>query len=58
MKVHEYQAKELFRQHGVAVPEGAVASTPKRPPTGLKRWGTEPSSRRRSTPVEGARPAA
>jgi len=28
MKVHEYQAKELFRQQGVAVPEGSVASTP------------------------------
>jgi succinyl-CoA synthetase beta subunit len=25
MKIHEYQAKELFRRHGVAVPEGAVA---------------------------------
>ena len=25
MKIHEYQAKELFRKHGVAVPEGGVA---------------------------------
>ncbi|MFZ7125048.1 MAG: ADP-forming succinate--CoA ligase subunit beta [Desulfobacterales bacterium] len=25
MKIHEYQAKELFRKHGVTVPEGAVA---------------------------------
>ena len=25
MKIHEYQAKELFRKNGVAVPEGAVA---------------------------------
>ena len=27
MKLHEYQAKELFRAHGVAVPDGGVAST-------------------------------
>ncbi len=25
MKIHEYQAKELFRKHGVPVPEGTVA---------------------------------
>ena len=28
MNIHEYQAKELFRQYGVAVPEGHVAWTP------------------------------
>ena len=28
MKIHEYQAKELFRKHGVATPEGRAASTP------------------------------
>ena len=28
MKVHEYQAKELLKAAGVAVPEGIVASTP------------------------------
>lgn len=28
MKIHEYQAKELFRAHGIAVPDGAVARTP------------------------------
>ncbi|MCB2211851.1 ADP-forming succinate--CoA ligase subunit beta [bacterium] len=28
MKIHEYQAKELLRRYGVAVPEGKVASTP------------------------------
>ena len=27
MKIHEYQAKVLFRQHGVAVPRGEVAWT-------------------------------
>ncbi len=28
MKVHEYQAKELFRQYGIPVPRGKVAETP------------------------------
>lgn len=27
MKIHEYQAKQLFRKHGIPVPQGAVAST-------------------------------
>ena len=39
MKVHEYQAKELFRQHGVAVPEGAVASTPEEAADRIKALG-------------------
>jgi len=28
VKIHEYQAKELLRRYGVAVPRGAVATTP------------------------------
>jgi succinyl-CoA synthetase beta subunit len=28
MKIYEYQAKELLKQHGIPVPRGAVASTP------------------------------
>ena len=28
MNIHEYQAKRLFGQHGMAVPEGEVATTP------------------------------
>jgi succinyl-CoA synthetase beta subunit len=28
MKIHEYQAKELYRKYGVPIPEGAVAFTP------------------------------
>ena len=28
MKIHEYQAKELYRKYGVPVPEGSVAFTP------------------------------
>jgi len=28
MKLHEYQSKALFQQHGITVPEGRVADTP------------------------------
>ena len=28
MKLHEYQAKQLFAEYGIAVPEGEVATTP------------------------------
>lgn len=28
MKIHEYQAKQLFKKYNIAVPKGAVASTP------------------------------
>jgi len=28
LKIHEYQAKELLKRYGVAVPRGALASTP------------------------------
>ncbi len=28
MKIHEYQAKELFRNHGVVVPDGMVCDSP------------------------------
>jgi len=28
MKVHEYQAKKIFKEYGIPVPEGDVASTP------------------------------
>ncbi|PKN29812.1 MAG: ADP-forming succinate--CoA ligase subunit beta [Deltaproteobacteria bacterium HGW-Deltaproteobacteria-21] len=28
MKLHEYQAKEIFRKYGIPVPEGCVASSP------------------------------
>jgi len=28
MKIHEYQAKELFRNHHISVPEGYVATSP------------------------------
>jgi len=28
MKLHEYQAKEIFRKYGIPVPEGRVANSP------------------------------
>ncbi|HET6439972.1 MAG TPA: ADP-forming succinate--CoA ligase subunit beta [Anaeromyxobacter sp.] len=28
MKIHEYQAKEILRRHGVAIPRGRLAETP------------------------------
>ena len=28
MNLHEYQAKELFRRYGIAVPPGVVAASP------------------------------
>src|SRR5210317_1457126 len=28
MKIHEYQAKELFKKYGVPIPEGRVANSP------------------------------
>ena len=28
MNIHEYQAKEIFRRHGITVPPGEVATTP------------------------------
>ena len=39
MKVHEYQAKELLKSAGVAVPEGIVVDpAPRRPPRRTTRW--------------------
>jgi succinyl-CoA synthetase beta subunit len=40
MNVHEYQAKALFRDHGVAVPEGELATTPAEAEQAAKRLGT------------------
>ena len=28
MKIHEYQAKDIFARYGIAVPKGRVATTP------------------------------
>ena len=40
MNVHEYQAKELFREFGVAVPEGVLATTPEEAERAAKTLGT------------------
>jgi succinyl-CoA synthetase beta subunit len=42
MKIHEYQAKELYRQYGVPVPEGAVAFTPDEAKTVARTLGGYP----------------
>ncbi|HEY4235249.1 MAG TPA: ADP-forming succinate--CoA ligase subunit beta [Lacipirellulaceae bacterium] len=39
MKIHEYQAKELLRGAGVAVPKGVVAATPDEAATAFKTLG-------------------
>jgi succinyl-CoA synthetase beta subunit len=40
MNVHEYQAKALFREYGVAVPDGELATTPEEAERAAKRLGT------------------
>ena len=40
MNVHEYQAKELFREYGVAVPAGELATTPAEAEAAAKKLGT------------------
>lgn len=40
MNIHEYQAKQLFRQFGVAVPEGFVATTPAEAEAASAKLGT------------------
>jgi succinyl-CoA synthetase beta subunit len=40
MNVHEYQAKALFREFGVAVPAGELATTPEEAERAAKRLGS------------------
>ena len=40
MNVHEYQAKSLFRDFGVAVPDGELATTPAEAEAAAKRLGS------------------
>lgn len=40
MKIHEYQAKEILKKYGVAVPEGKVAYSPAEAETVAKELGT------------------
>jgi succinyl-CoA synthetase beta subunit len=39
MNIHEYQAKEIFRAHGVPVPPGEVATTPEEAEKIAKKYG-------------------
>ena len=39
MDLYEHQGKDLFRQHGIAVPEGVVASTPEEARAAAQRFG-------------------
>ena len=41
MNVHEYQAKQLFREFGVAVPEGGLAETPAEAEEVARSLGTD-----------------
>src|SRR5437660_12567813 len=40
MKIHEYQAKAILKQHGVPVPRGEETSDPAEAPAIAKRLGT------------------
>ena len=39
MNIHEYQAKEIFRAHGIPVPPGEVATTPEEAERIASRYG-------------------
>jgi succinyl-CoA synthetase beta subunit len=39
MNIHEYQAKEIFREHGIPVPPGEVATTPEQAESIAQRFG-------------------
>ena len=41
MKIHEYQAKELLKKFGVAVPRGLVARSPEEAYHAAKELGTD-----------------
>ncbi len=40
MNIHEYQAKEILRGHGVPIPPGEVATTPEQAEAIAQRYGT------------------
>lgn len=42
MKIHEYQAKELFRNHHIPVPEGYIATTPEDASASAEKLGKFP----------------
>ena len=40
MNIHEYQAKEIFRGHGIPIPPGDIATTPERAEALAREYGT------------------
>ena len=40
MNLHEYQAKEILRAHGVPIPPGEIATTPAAAEALAKKYGT------------------
>ena len=64
MKIHEYQAKQIFARYGVPIPKGYPAMTVEEAEAAAKRLVEETlrprwlSSRRRSTLAAAARAAA
>ena len=55
MKVHEYQAKELLKAAGVAVPAGIVVTTPEEAAAAYDSAGRRPDRRQGAGPRRGAR---
>ena len=43
MKLHEYQAREIFIKYGVPVPKGEVAATPEQVEEICKKFGIDTS---------------
>ncbi|MBA3579579.1 MAG: ADP-forming succinate--CoA ligase subunit beta [Gemmatimonadaceae bacterium] len=39
MNIHEYQAKEIFRSHGIPIPDGDIATTPAEAEALAKKYG-------------------
>ena len=39
MNIHEYQAKEIFRSHGIPIPPGDIATTPSEAEALARRYG-------------------
>jgi succinyl-CoA synthetase beta subunit len=40
VNIHEYQAKEVFRNHGIPIPPGAIATTPSEAEALARRYGS------------------
>jgi succinyl-CoA synthetase beta subunit len=40
VNIHEYQAKEIFREYGIPIPPGEVASTPEQAEAIARKFGT------------------